>query len=165
MPLIAQPIVYNHPLFFAINDVIMQTFLDFVLRHWDLWLVFAILLILAIRLETSSKIAGVSLLSPSEVTRYINHENAIVLDIREAEQFKQGHILGAIHILPTESEKELKKLQKHKNKPIIISCSDGAKSPRFGAALRKDSFSNIFALKGGISAWQKDNLPLAKKEA
>lgn len=141
----------------------MHTFFDFVLRHWDLWLVFAVLVVFAIRLETTKQVAGVTLLSPKEVTRFMNHENAVVLDIRDADTFNQGHILGAIHVLPSELEKALKKLQKHKNKPIIISCNDGVQSPRFGAALKKQSFSHIFALKGGINAWQKDNLPLAKE--
>lgn len=140
----------------------MQQIIEFIINHWALWLAFVVVLALLLHFELSSTVAGIKLLSPQEVTTMINRENAAVIDIRDDAAFQTGHIVGALNIPVDQMDKHLKKLQRYKTKPIIISCSAGQQSPQFGAKLRKQSFSKIFALKGGISAWQNAQLPLTK---
>ncbi len=141
----------------------MQEFTQFVVQHWALWLALVVLLALIIRHETSSQAGGVRFLSPQQVTQYINHENGVVVDIREKEAFSSGHILNAMHIPFSELDAKLKKLQKYKSKPIILACATGQQVARFGARLRKEGFEKVFSLKGGIQAWRKESMPLVSK--
>jgi rhodanese-related sulfurtransferase len=55
-------------------------------------------------------------------------------------------------------------LNKYKDKPIIVSCRSGAQSSAACLQLKKAGFTEVFNLKGGILAWQSDNLPVTRKK-
>ncbi len=77
--------------------------------------------------------------------------------------FNQGHIIGAINIPSNGFASQLKQLERHKAKPIIVSCRSGAQSAQACAALRKAGFEKVHNLRGGILAWQSANLPVTRK--
>jgi rhodanese-related sulfurtransferase len=56
----------------------------------------------------------------------------------------------------------LRDLEKHKNKPIIVSCRSGNRSLKGAVILRKHGFATVYNLAGGLQAWERDNLPLEK---
>jgi rhodanese-related sulfurtransferase len=102
-------------------------------------------------------------LSPQEMTLLMNRENAQVLDIRTAEEFKKGHILGASHISFNDlQQKGVGKLEKQKENPIIVVCATGASASRACSLLKKQGFSAAYLLKGGMLEWQNAKLPLTK---
>lgn len=138
----------------------MDQYIQFVINHWSLWLLFATLVILIIYMETTSHVGGVRLISPQDVVNLINREKALVLDIRELSVFQAGHIIGAKHVPEDEFDKKLTKFQKHKTKPVIISDSTGQKAAKYGAKLKKEGFEKVFGVKGGVGAWQGASLPL-----
>lgn len=108
---------------------------------------------------------GSSQIVPAEVTRLINHEDAKVLDIRSAKDFANGHIINAINIdVATLGDRE-KELDKYKDKTVVICCAQGQESIRVARSLKTKGFDKLYALKGGISAWQNANLPLTKGKA
>jgi rhodanese-related sulfurtransferase len=45
---------------------------------------------------------------------------------------------------------------------VIVSCRSGNRSLRGAIVLRKRGFERVYSLNGGLTAWQRDNLPLAK---
>ena len=57
-----------------------------------------------------------------QATQLINHSNAIVIDIRPNDLFRKGHIIDAQSMTAQEIRNHAKKLEKWKNKPIIIFC-------------------------------------------
>ena len=68
---------------------------------------------------------GVRKLSPSDVTRLINHEDAIVLDVRSDGEFRQGHIVNAMNIPDSQLADRIDKLNKYRSRPIIATCRTG----------------------------------------
>lgn len=138
----------------------MQEFTQFVIHHWELWLALALILVMLARLELGSTVAGIRLLSPQEVIRLINQEHGVVIDVRDDEAFAKGHITGAIHMPMNGLEEKVKKIKKYKQKKVIVTCDKGHSAPKIGAKLRQFEFSDVFALKGGVSAWSSANLPL-----
>ena len=102
-------------------------------------------------------------LSPQAATQLINGDNAKILDIRSPSAFEQGHIIGAKQY-SAESLKEGKndKINKHKDHPLLIVCSNGQTSSAVFAKMKKQGFSQLSILAGGISKWQQDNLPIVK---
>ena len=72
--------------------------------------------------------AGGPRVDTTEATRLINREDAVVIDVREPAEFANGRILGARNIPLSQLEARAADLQKHKSKPIILSCESGNRS-------------------------------------
>ena len=106
---------------------------------------------------------GVGKLSPTDATRLINHEDAIIVDVRTDGEFNQGHIINAVHIPQKFLDDQLDKLEKYKDRPIITTCRTGQTSARAGGQLKKHGFDKVYHLSGGILAWEGANLPLTRK--
>ena len=104
--------------------------------------------------------AGGKEISVPQAVQLINRRDAVVIDVREASEFETGHIPNARHIPAGEVEKRVKELEKFKQRPIIV--SGGARAISTCGVLRKQGFSEVFALKGGIAGWQQASMPLEK---
>ncbi len=106
---------------------------------------------------------GLKKLSPMDATQLINHEDAVVLDVRSDGEFKQGHIINAVNIPQKTLEEQLSKLEKYRDRPIITACRNGQIALGVGNRLRKQGFEKVYNLAGGLMAWEGANLPLVKK--
>lgn len=140
----------------------MAQFTEFVGNHLFLSMAFLGLLLYWITGEIKAKTSGIGSLTPSDATQLMNHANAVVIDVREAKEMEGGKIINSIHIPLGDLTNQLKKLDKYKEKPVIVSCRSGHRSNHACNMLRKNGFTQVFNLRGGIIAWQKDNLPLVK---
>ena len=99
---------------------------------------------------------------PIEAVQLINRRDAIVLDVRDAAEYKAGHITNARHVPEKEIDSRMKELEKMKSKPIIVSCGRGNRSMNVANRLRASGFLEVFSLRGGLAAWQQANMPLEK---
>ena len=133
------------------------------MRHWQLTAIFLILLVSYIIFELKYSVSEQKI-SPQQVINMYNHQQAVIIDIRSKEAYQQGHILGALHVLPTELANKLKKLQKFSTKPVIIVCGIGRESPKFAQSLKKYGFEQVLLLLGGMQAWQAADLPVIKQK-
>jgi rhodanese-related sulfurtransferase len=98
----------------------------------------------------------------AQAVQLINRRDAVVVDVRNAEDYKAGHIRNARHIPEGELDGRMKELEKVKAKPIIVSCGRGNRSAAVAAKLRKLGFPEVLSLRGGIAGWQQASLPLEK---
>jgi rhodanese-related sulfurtransferase len=97
-----------------------------------------------------------------EAVQLMNRRDALVLDVRDTGEYAAGHIANARHVPEAQLADRLKELEKYKARPVIVSCRTGSRAPAVSAALRKHGFTEVFALTGGIVAWQQAGLPLEK---
>jgi rhodanese-related sulfurtransferase len=135
---------------FASNNIILA----------GIWVALIAMLIFS---YISAWTSSVKELSTHEATVLMNKDDAIVLDTRPVKEFKAGHILGARQIKPEEvREKNFKKLENSKDKPIIVVCAMGNQARGTANAMLKDGFANVNVLKGGMNAWQSASLPVSK---
>ena len=100
-----------------------------------------------------------------EATMLMNKKDSLVLDVREAGEFAQGHILSARNIPLDELERRLKEIERYKEKPVIVSCGVGNRAGSAAGLLRKLGHERAIALAGGLRAWREANLPLEKSAA
>ncbi len=140
----------------------MQDFIQFALHHWLLSGLFIILLILLLVEEARSK-GLLNQISPQELVRMMNRESAVVVDIRNLEIFREGHIVGAVSLPAAELEKDSSKLIKYKDKPIVLVCATGQKAGAIAGILKKQNFEQIHVLAGGMNAWKTAQMPITKK--
>ncbi len=139
----------------------MDQFIQFVIRHWLLSGAFLVVLILLIIEELKKRGLG-SPVSPQAAVNLMNHEQAVVVDIRDKTAFSNSHIINAINIPQADLERGLNKLEKYKQRLLIVACTSGQKSQAVAVKLRKNGFEKACALAGGVNAWKNADLPLVK---
>ena len=92
----------------------------------------------------------------------INHDNALVIDVREDAEVAQGKIAQSKHIPLGQLQSRVGELEKYKSKPIIMVCRSGHRSAGACGILSKNGFTDVYNLAGGMIAWQQSNLPVEK---
>lgn len=140
----------------------MPRFIEFFLNHWDLFASLAIILAFLIWQSLRSRLSGYTEIDPAEAVRVMNHEEGVVLDVREDSEFKEGHIVNAIHIPLGSLSSRAGELEPYRGKPIIVNCRSGSRSASACGVLTKGGFSAVYNLRGGIGAWQNAGLPVTK---
>lgn len=98
----------------------------------------------------------------TEAVRLINRRDALVLDVRDKADFAAGHIPNARNIPLPELGGRLREIEKFKARPIVINCQSGMRSATACSMLRKNGFSEVFSLRGGIGGWAEASLPVEK---
>jgi phage shock protein E len=106
--------------------------------------------------------AGHQLVSPADYkTRYMEDGTSHTLvDVRTVEEFKEGHIPGAINISLQELDKKLKRIPK--DKPVIVYCRSGNRSSFAASQLLQAGYTEVYDL-GGIIDWTRQGLPVKRK--
>lgn len=133
---------------------------QFIINHWVLWaLLAAVLIVIFINEYLELQKQGQEV-DPQTAVKLINNDNAIVIDLRDEESYRQGHIINAIRTTPDSFNN--KSMDKYKTKPIILVCARGLESKNLAIKLRQQGFTHPTVLSGGMSAWQNADLPLVK---
>ncbi len=101
--------------------------------------------------------------SASEAVRLMNNHDAIVVDTRSESDYRKNHILNAIHIPAGQIEERAGEISKDKSRAIICYCGTGNQATQAAAKLRKLGYDDVHALRGGISSWESEGLPLTAK--
>lgn len=82
------------------------------------------------------------------------NKDVVIIDVRTPSEFKSGHIVGAKSVPVGNIQSELYKLEKFKDKPIIVHCASGGRSPSAVKVLLKNGFNNIYHMKRGLVGWK-----------
>ena len=97
----------------------------------------------------------------------VNHEDGVFVDVRANKLFTSGHIAGSINITLAEiKEGKLNRIDSYKDKPVILVGRDKMDADCFNSAvsLKKQGYTKVFSLDGGIAQWTMDNLPTSVKD-
>jgi rhodanese-related sulfurtransferase len=135
---------------------------DFFTNNIILFAALGVILALIIRMELKRAMRGFKNVTPAEAVQLINKENAIVLDVRESNELAQGAIRGAKHLALSVLKQRVDELKSHADQPVIAYCRAGNRSNEACEILKKNNFSNVMSLKGGLEGWKTANLPVAK---
>ncbi len=141
----------------------MEQYIEFLGRHYILSAAWAALFLMVIYSFIGARLRGYKNANPAMVTQLINHDDAVVVDVREDNEYASGHIINSVHVPLSYLKERLKELEKYKSKPVIVGCKTGQRSGQACATLKKEGFEQVYNLSGGVTAWQADNLPLTKK--
>ena len=109
-----------------------------------------------------NKLRGIKEVDCAAALQLINHKEACVLDVREPDEFKAGHLLNAKLIPLGKLRERIGEMERYRDKPIIVVCRSGNRSATACALLGRDGFAQAYNLTGGVTAWQKASLPLEK---
>jgi len=110
----------------------------------------------------SRSVAGIASLTVTEAVMLINRKSALVLDVREADEFAQGHLQGARHVPLSQLSARLKELEKFRDKPVLVVCQRGKRANAAAKLLKAQNFTTLNVLKGGMLAWTDAKMPSSK---
>ncbi|MGC9215190.1 rhodanese-like domain-containing protein [Acidithiobacillus sp.] len=136
--------------------------LFFIESQWPLLLGAVALIVMIFKGPLTRRAAGIHEVDPATAVQLINHEDAVIIDVREQKEWSQGHLPGARHIPLGDLPKYMQDLEKHRGHHVICQCASGMRSSRAAASLKKAGFDKIYSLRGGIGAWRSAGLPVEK---
>lgn len=135
-----------------------MNFFVFIAQEWILVSVLIVLVYLYYWRERSK--SGLPI-TPNQTIALLNQEQAIVVDIRESADFRNGHILASINVPYSRIITDSSELTPYKEKILVLVDKLGQHSGAAGKKLAKDGFQ-VRRMSGGISEWQAQTLPLFK---
>lgn len=90
-----------------------------------------------------------------------SNPNAILLDVRTAGEFADGHIAKSVNIDVNAPGFDQKILKLDKNKPVYVYCTAGVRSKKAAGILKQKGF-NAISMSGGINSWTAEGFPVTK---
>ena len=135
-----------------------MSWMVFVTEQW--MLVSGLLLLIAAFVFFEGKKGGEAI-NHHQVSRLLNSDAAVLVDVRDGADFKAGHITGALSIPHSSLATRLSELDKFKDKQLILADKMGQHAGHAGKVLRDAGF-NVVRLQGGMSQWLSLNLPVVK---
>jgi rhodanese-related sulfurtransferase len=134
----------------------MALFLEFLIQQW--LLAAALVAVVVMLILHEARKSGPSV-SPQQAINLVNSQEGVFLDLRDAADFKQSHIVGSINIPSTKLPERTVELEKYKDKPIILVCKMGQQSSAAGKQLRAGNFEQTYKMTGGMMEWSNLQLP------
>jgi rhodanese-related sulfurtransferase len=133
----------------------------FVIDNWSLFLIVIVSGALLIWPLIRGAVGGS--LTPNRAVQLINRDKAVVIDVRETEEFASGsRMAGARNIPLGELETRLPSVVKNKALPLILMCPTGGRASRALPIVKKLGYEQAQVMAGGLKAWKDANLPLEK---
>lgn len=100
----------------------------------------------------------------AQATELVNRDNAVFLDIRSDEEFRNGHIAESHSIHPSDIKSgKINAIEKFKTQPVIVVDGNGFNANSSAEQLAKLGFTKVYVLKEGLLGWRSANLPTVKK--
>jgi rhodanese-related sulfurtransferase len=139
----------------------MQRLLEYIDHHPYLAGAAVLAAVVVVFYEIRERLQSFAALSAMQAVRLMN-QGALVIDLRTREAYDAGHIGDARSVPASELESQAEALKKWRDKSVITYCDSGVSGASAARTLTKLGFTKVFNLQGGMNAWTKDNLPVAK---
>lgn len=141
----------------------MDQILEFVSNHPFLFAALGLVIVALIANELWRHFSGSNPLQTADAIRLMNSEDAVVVDVRNASDYKKTHIINAKHIPLAGVTERAREISHDKDKTIIVYCGTGHSANQAAIKLRKAGYTRVFTIKGGIGGWQADGMPVTRK--
>lgn len=109
--------------------------------------------------EAKNKITEIS---PRDAASKVESGGAVLIDVREKDEWDEQHIPEAIHVSRGRLEGEIEEKVTDPNATIIVHCGGGGRSALAAETLQRMGYKNAMSLSGGLKAWKKAGLPTEK---
>lgn len=85
-----------------------------------------------------------------EEAKQLQNKGAMLIDVRSPQEFREGHLDGAISIPEYDLKKEIGNIVLDKNKNIVVYCSSGGRSKKAQKILNKLGYQNVYNIYNGF---------------
>jgi sulfur-carrier protein adenylyltransferase/sulfurtransferase len=102
-------------------------------------------------------------LAPADVqAKLANGERPVLLDVRERDEYREGHLDGAVSLPRGFLEIRVEEAIPDKKTPIVAYCAGGTRSLIAGRTLKEMGYENVISMSGGFGSWKNAGLPWTK---
>src|SRR6202158_2714750 len=101
-------------------------------------------------------------ISPTDAASKTKSSDAVIVDVREKDEFDESHIPDAVHMSRGMLEFEIEDKFPDRNMTIICHCGGGGRSALAAESLQKMGYKNVRSMAGGFKAWKTAGLPTTK---
>ena len=136
--------------------------MQFAANNWYLILGIVMVLAMLVYAPLTQLRHGVRHVTSAEAIRLLNQEKGLLMDVREPDEYRTGHVPNAMNVPLSGLAGSFKQIEKYKSLPLIICCRTSQRSARAAVTLRKQGFAHVQVLAGGMVGWQRENLPVVK---
>ncbi|MGZ4401563.1 MAG: molybdopterin-synthase adenylyltransferase MoeB [Gaiellaceae bacterium] len=84
----------------------------------------------------------------------------VVLDVREQDEWDEGHIPGAVHVPRGHLESRIERLAPDAARPVVVYCSQGNRSVFAAKTLEELGYEDVVSLAGGFTDWKRNGFPV-----
>jgi phage shock protein E len=105
---------------------------------------------------------NVTEISPREAAAKFRSGEAVIIDVRDKDEWDEGHIPGATHMSRGTIELDIEEKVPDPNAMIICHCGGGGRSALAAESLQKIGYKNVRSMAGGLKAWKAAGLPTTK---
>jgi sulfur-carrier protein adenylyltransferase/sulfurtransferase len=95
----------------------------------------------------------------SHARELIDAEAAAVVDVRERDEWEEGHIPGAVHIPRGYLESRIEGAVRDRSQPVVVYCASGSRSALAAKTLEELGYEQVSSLAGGFTDWKRNGLP------
>lgn len=142
----------------------LDQILQFVSNHAILVTGFCVVLFLLIQDLTESLTRKHNKISPLAAVKLINDSEPLIWDVRESQEFQDGHINGAQNVAIAQIAEKLEQIGSDKERPILVVCQSGTRAPAACKKLMTAGHANVFEISGGMLSWLDQKLPVSKNK-
>ena len=102
----------------------------------------------------------ISELDATQARDRIDSGEPVVVDVREQDEWDEGHIAGAVHIPRGHLESRIERLAPDASRPLIVYCSAGNRSAFAAKTLADLGYEDVVSLAGGFTDWKRNGFPV-----
>lgn len=101
-------------------------------------------------------------ISPQDTAAALKNSDALLIDVRDPDEWQEGHIAGATNFSRGTLELEIEEAAPDLSTPIITQCGGGGRSALAAESLQRMGYKNVKSMAGGFKAWKAAGLPATR---
>jgi rhodanese-related sulfurtransferase len=101
-------------------------------------------------------------ISPQDAASALKRGEAVLIDVRDPDEWQEGHIPGAKNFSRGTVELEIEEAAPDLCTPIITHCGGGGRSALAAESLQRMGYNNVKSMAGGFKAWKAAGLPATR---
>ena len=98
-------------------------------------------------------------ISPQDAAAKLKSGEAVMIDVRDKDEWDEGHIPDAMHLSRGTVELDIEEKVPDLNAMVICHCGGGGRSALAAESLQKMGYKNVRSMAGGFKAWKTASLP------
>jgi len=102
----------------------------------------------------------ISELDATEARELIDSGDPLVLDVREQNEWDEGHIPGAVHVPRGNLESRVERAAPDRSRAVLVYCSVGNRSAFAAKTLAELGYEDVVSLSGGFTDWKRNGFPV-----
>jgi sulfur-carrier protein adenylyltransferase/sulfurtransferase len=98
-------------------------------------------------------------LDSARAREFIADDSPVIVDVREREEWDEGHLPGAVHVPRGHLESRIERAVADKSQPVLLYCASGNRSAFAAKTLEELGYERVASLAGGFTDWKRNGLP------